>query len=557
MSDKRGASSGTPAGSKKATEKSYILENKRAATNKGDQQKDGGTGTRGKARSSIPSTHSSTSASRSGISSGATGSTTRAASNTSSSPPPPHNASNSSPVESSPEHTSINNPTTTAQTVVDDMSQLVQQMDIEEAYDKSSLSHASFNYINSIIGSGIIGMPYALHQAGLFAGLALMIVVAIITDYSLVIMVKGGQLSGSYTYQGMMEAAFGRPGFYILSFIQFVYPVIAMISYNVIVGDTLTKVLLYFSSVGAGESDKLEFQREAVVLLATAFITLPLSLYKHVAKMSKVSFLSLVSIGIILLSIIIRLGSMDIRPSPDAWRPFNPSGMIQAIGVYAFAFMCHHNTFMIYSSMKNTSQEKWQKVTHISIGSSLVISLVFALVGYATFTGHVQGDLLENYCWDDSLINISRLLFCLTILLTYPLECFVARDVIQTIFFNGKNPSTTSRHFSITLLIVLGTYVASISTDCLGVVLELNGILAAMPLAYILPALCYIKLEPSPLLSREKFPAIATALFGTSVSLAGLVLLLTREDATSGSCSHGRQMDYCLANQTLVPSAQP
>lgn len=74
-------------------------------------------------------------------------------------------------------------------------------MDIEESYDKSSLSHTSFNYINSIIGSGIIGMPYALHEAGLFAGLFLMILVAVITDYSLVIMVRGGQLSGSYTYQ--------------------------------------------------------------------------------------------------------------------------------------------------------------------------------------------------------------------------------------------------------------------------------------------------------------------------------------------------------------------
>lgn len=74
-------------------------------------------------------------------------------------------------------------------------------MDIEEDVDKSSLSHASFNYINSIIGSGIIGMPYAIHQAGLFAGLFLMILVAVITDYSLVIMVRGGQLSGSYNYQ--------------------------------------------------------------------------------------------------------------------------------------------------------------------------------------------------------------------------------------------------------------------------------------------------------------------------------------------------------------------
>lgn len=84
------------------------------------------------------------------------------------------------------------------------------------------------------------------------------------------------------------------------------------------------------------------------------------------------------------------------------------------------------------------------------------------------------GDLLENYCWNDDLINLARTLFCLTILLTFPLECFVARDVIENVFFSGKQPPTATRHFGITLLIVLLCYVISISTDCLGVVLELN-----------------------------------------------------------------------------------
>jgi sodium-coupled neutral amino acid transporter 11 len=69
-------------------------------------------------------------------------------------------------------------------------------------------------------------MPYALHQAGVGLGLILMVVVAYITDYSLVLMVRGGQLSGSYTYQGMMEAAFGKWGFYVLSFLQLIYPLI-------------------------------------------------------------------------------------------------------------------------------------------------------------------------------------------------------------------------------------------------------------------------------------------------------------------------------------------
>ncbi|XP_035705613.1 putative sodium-coupled neutral amino acid transporter 11 isoform X2 [Folsomia candida] len=436
------------------------------------------------------------------------------------------------------------------------MSQLVQQMDMDEETErKSSIAHASYNYINSILGSGVIGMPYALHQAGLFAGLGLMALVAVITDYSLLIMVRAGHLAGSFTYQGMMESAFGRPGFYILSVIQFMYPVIAMISYNIIVGDTLTKVLIYFSSAKEENTDELEFQRESVVLLATLFCTLPLSLYRNVANLSKVSFLSLVSIAIILLAIIVRLGTMHIPPTPDAWSFIKPGGVISAIGVFAFAFMCHHNTFMLYGSLKNSTEAKWGTVTHISVGSSFLVSVVFSMVGYATFTGQVQGDLLENYCWNDDLINLARTLFCLTILLTFPLECFVARDVIENVFFSGKQPPTATRHFGITLLIVLLCYVISISTDCLGVVLELNGILAAMPLAYILPALCYIRLDPSPFLSKHKLPAIATAIFGTLVSITGLIILLVNGPSTE-HCSHGQQMAYCTKGPSLNSSIQ-
>lgn len=54
----------------------------------------------------------------------------------------------------------------------------------------SSLPQASFNYINSIVGSGVIGIPYALHRAGFVMGLILLVIVAIITDYSLILMVR-------------------------------------------------------------------------------------------------------------------------------------------------------------------------------------------------------------------------------------------------------------------------------------------------------------------------------------------------------------------------------
>lgn len=90
----------------------------------------------------------------------------------------------------------------------------------------SSLPWASFNFINSIIGSGVIGIPYALHEAGFGLGLLLLILVAYITDYSLILMVQSGHISGRFSYQGIMEAAFGKPGYILLGTLQFVYPFI-------------------------------------------------------------------------------------------------------------------------------------------------------------------------------------------------------------------------------------------------------------------------------------------------------------------------------------------
>lgn len=42
---------------------------------------------------------------------------------------------------------------------------------------------------------------------------------------------------------------------------------------------------------------------------------------------------------------------------------------------------------------------------------------------------HNKGDLLENYCHWDTIINIARLIYAINIMLTFPLECLVCRQV--------------------------------------------------------------------------------------------------------------------------------
>lgn len=56
------------------------------------------------------------------------------------------------------------------------------------------------------------------------------------------------------------------------------------------------------------------------------------------------------------------------RPRPADAYEFAQPDILSATGIMAFAFMCHHNTFLIYQSMKDSSLERWEKVTHLSVG---------------------------------------------------------------------------------------------------------------------------------------------------------------------------------------------
>ena len=59
-------------------------------------------------------------------------------------------------------------------------------------------------------------------------------------------------------------------------------------------------------------------------------------------------------------------------------------------------------------------------------------SLFYSHVDISRINGQFSlstGDLLENYCHKDDLMNAARFAFCVTIMFTYPIECFVVREV--------------------------------------------------------------------------------------------------------------------------------
>merc|ERR1712029_670102 len=150
----------------------------------------------------------------------------------------------------------------------------------------------------------------------------------------------------------------------------------------------------------------------------------------------------------------------------------------------------------------------------------------------------------------------------ITILLTYPIECFVCREVIFNLMqqkegkqqeddepLEDESSSPLMGHVLSTVILVSATFVLSLATDCLGIILELNGMIAAIPLAYIIPPLCYIRLEAGSLTSLAKIPAVLLASFGIIVTTVGTISIFTNGP---DECQAVKDMPYCFQNSTEI-----
>nr|XP_013815991.1 PREDICTED: putative sodium-coupled neutral amino acid transporter 11 isoform X2 [Apteryx mantelli mantelli] len=368
-----------------------------------------------------------------------------------------------------------------------------------------------------------------MKQAGFPLGVLLLFGVAYITDYSIILLIKGGNLSSTSTYQELVKKTYGLIGYLILSTLQFLYPFI------VEPGNVLT-------------------DRHFIILFTTIIFTLPISLYHDIAKLGKVSLISLILTIVILVIVMVRTVtfSPQVPKSENAWI-FAKSNAVQAIGVMSFAFICHHNSFLIYGSLEEPTLNNWSRITHVSVSLAVIISVVFAACGYMTFAEYTEGDIFENYCRDDNLATFGRFCYGVTVILTFPLECFVTREVFANVFFHGN--LSTIFHIIVTVIIVAVATAISLVYDCLGIVLELNGVLSATPLVFIIPTACYLRLSEERWNHSDNIISCLILAVGALVMTVGFVLTILHPQ----ECSHGKEMFYCFPsnvsfhNSTLPP----
>uniref|UniRef100_A0A8C7VM57 Solute carrier family 38 member 4 n=1 Tax=Oncorhynchus mykiss TaxID=8022 RepID=A0A8C7VM57_ONCMY len=357
----------------------------------------------------------------------------------------------------------------------------------------TSFGMSVFNLSNAIMGSGILGLSYAMANTGIVLFVVLLLGVAILSLYSVHLchfFINGNRAFG---WPGKM-AAFGSITLQNIG---------AMSSYLFIVKYELPEVIRAFMGLEQS-SGEWYMNGNYLVVFVSIGIILPLCILKNLGN---------VYLGLCFIPRSLLLSLQTAYTVP----------------ILAFSFVCHPEILPIYSELKDRSRRKMQNVSNLSILAMLVMYMFSALFGYLTFYGNVEAELLHTFTKVykfDTMLLLVRLAVLTAVTLTVPIVLFPIRSSINTMLFSQREFSWV-RHMLIAAFILLFNNLLVIFVPTIRDIFGFIGSSAATMLIFILPAAFYLRLVKSvPMRSMQKISAAIFLVVGIIFMFSSLSLIV-------------------------------
>uniref|UniRef100_A0A8B9RLH6 Solute carrier family 38 member 3 n=1 Tax=Astyanax mexicanus TaxID=7994 RepID=A0A8B9RLH6_ASTMX len=335
---------------------------------------------------------------------------------------------------------------------------------------KTSFGMSIFNLSNAIMGSGILGLAYAMSNTGIVLFLFLLTFIAVLSAYSIHLLLKSAGVVGIRAYEQLGYRAFGQPGKVVAGLIITIHNIGAMSSYLYIVKIELPAVII--GLLGQEDSSgEWYLEGKFLIMIVSVCVILPLALMRQLGYLGYTSGFSLSCMVFFLIA------------------------AAYTIPILAFAFVCHPEVLPIYTELKKPTKQRMQNIANISILAMFVMYLLTAIFGYLTYYDGVLDELLKNYSKTDTLMLCVRLAVLIAVTLTVPVVLFPIRRAVLQLLFPDK-PFHWARHILIALCLLFLVNLLVIFVPNIREIFGVIGATSAPSLIFILPGIFYTRIVP-------------------------------------------------------------
>ena len=285
-------------------------------------------------------------------------------------------------------------------------------------------------------------------------------------------------------------------------FSVFVVSIGACVGFLVMIKDTVPVILA------------LEQWNLLVLLFMWTVFVVPLTFLKNLTSLEYVSGLSLIFTIFLIYVMIYQCPVQESIESHGGLFPlihdywFRPN-LFATISIVIDAITWQHGSFTVFNTIKYPTLTRWRIVTASVNTLAGFLHAAFGTLGYVGYLENTQGTIFLNMPYN-TICNLARALFSFIVVMTYPIEMLIARDVASSFIRRNKmvdmdyklqeslDQPSLRQYFidgrEIIIVMALNTAVLALAMVLgdLGTVLTYTGAIGGSIACFIMPGAVYI-----------------------------------------------------------------
>lgn len=408
------------------------------------------------------------------------------------------------------------------------------------------------NLVNTVLGAGMLALPYAFRAQGVLLALFSLIFGAFTTGLGMIILGYASGFLPPGTASFFSVAKITQPSLAILFDVAIGLKCFGVCtSYLVIIGNLMPMVTDFFNF----HTSQLFW-----LVVATGIIT-PLSFKRSLESLKTASLIALSSVVYLVIIVVghyLKGDTVDQRGSISIVAPQDFQSVVSTTPIIVFAFTCAQNMFSAVNELNEKNMKSIIRVSVACVSVSVIVYITVGLTGYLSFGNNVTDNVISMYAqsvWS----TLGRFAIVILVLFSYPIMSHPARTSIMSIIKAYRQyraqklgdaptrlldtPATpeddTKEHIIITSAILICSFVLANTLNSLELILSFVGATGATSVSFMLPGIFGYSLASSEMPNRLtalsparrkllKIASILLFLWGALVAVLAIIINIVR-----------------------------
>jgi len=420
-----------------------------------------------------------------------------------------------------------------------------------------AIAGSSANLMATSMGTGMLALPIAIYYSGAITGTILIILMAVLSDMSLLFLVKAAQRSGKSSLQDIGRHYLGPNGEMAVNMTLVALLVCASLAILLAVVELV--VPLWRLAIEGNDStikDHAWYCQQWFVMLVCVLLVYPISIPNNLKPLRYSSGGAVVSIFLVFIFLVIRFCQNGVTKTAPI-RMFVDSPVVAlALPIQFLSYCSQFNVVGLYDEL-GRHKKHINKVIHISVGITCTLYTLFGVLAYLYFGDETQkySMILDGFR-NDKLMSVAGCMIALTNILKFPLIILPFRNTVNHILFGEYEYDLVVSMFETLLLLIIIYFLAWLVGD-LALGLELSGPTVGVFICFILPAMLYYHSEKEQMkrnrmqrpnqMSRGQITAVIVGLLGVLIAMATVMGLVFQETSKHSGNQKGHKGNNTIA----------